>query len=109
MIEKLNERIMIQKATVETDRYANHTSVWTDYYSCACYADTYAQEEEKRIVPTDERTIVFEVRFCSELQEITSSGYRVMFHGEAYNIESVDMMNWQRKTIKLSCRKEKRE
>lgn len=106
MIERLNERITIQKNAVTMDQYANRISAWTDYFSCFCYAITYVKEENGTIVPTDERTIVFEVRFCSELRNITSTGYRVLFHGEAYNIVSVDMMNWQRKTIKLSCQKE---
>ncbi len=108
MIERLNERIMIQRNTVSMDQYANRVAAWSDYYSCACYADTFVKEESGEVVPTEERTIVFEVRFCSELQGITSTEYRVLFHGEAYGIVSADMMNWQRKTIRLHCRKEKR-
>ena len=108
MIEKLNEKIIIQKNTVEIDRYGNHSNAWTDYFPCHAYASTYQKNEESGVLTTDERSITFEVRFCSELSGITSTGYRVLFHGEIYNIESVDMMNWRRKFIHLHCRKEER-
>ena len=108
MIEKLSEIITVQKNTVTIDRYGNHKNVWTDYYTCHAYADTYLKEEEATVTTTDERGITFEVRYCSELADITSTGYKVVFRGETFNIESVDMMNWNRKAIRLKCRKEKR-
>ena len=110
MIEKLNERILIQINTASMDQYGNHIQQWVDYFACSAYASTFIKaENESSAVPTDERLITFEVRYCSELRNITSTGYRVLFHGEAYNIESVDMMNWQKKMIHLKCRKEKRK
>lgn len=109
MIEKLNEKITIQQNAVTVDKYGNHKKSWTDYFTCRCYANTYIKEEnESGVVTEDERSITFEVRFCSELRDITSTNYRVVFHGEIYDIESVDMMNWQRKKIRLKCRKEAR-
>ena len=29
-------------------------------------------------------------------------------HGENYNIESIDMMNYQKKTVRMKARREKR-
>ena len=110
MIEKLNERIVIQMDSVAMDQYGNRIPQWVDYYACSAYANTYVKEEDdESVTTTDERSIRFEVRYCSELRNITSTGYRVLFHGEAYNIESVDMMNWQKKMVHLKCRKEKRQ
>ena len=108
MIEKLNEIVTIQKNTVITDIYGNHKNAWIDYFTCHAYADTYVKEEEADVTTTDERSITFEVRYCSELAGITSTDYRIVFHGEPFNIESIDMMNWKRKTIRIKCRKEKR-
>ena len=108
MIEKLNEIITIRKNTVTVDQYGNHKNTWADYFTCHAYASTYIKEEESEVTTTDERSITFEVRYCTELTGITSTGYKVVFHGDNYNIESVDMMNWKRKTIRLKCRKEKR-
>ena len=107
-IARYNEKITVQRNTVVVDRWGNHKNEWTDCFTCCAYANTYVKEEESGAVTTDERTITFEVRYCSELRDISSTGYRIVFHGETYNIVSVDMMNWQRKTIRLKCRKEAR-
>lgn len=109
MIERLNEKIIIQQSTVTADEYENRVKDWTDYFTCWAYASTFAKDETPDVTTTDQRGITFEVRFCSELSAITSDQYRVIFHDEVYNIESVDMMNWMRKTIKLKCRKDERE
>lgn len=108
MIERMNERITIQRQTVETDQWGNHRSVWEDYFTCWTYASTFAKDEQPDVTTTDQRGITFEVRFCSELVDIDSSLYRAIFHDEVYDIQSVDMMNWQRKTIKLKCQKAER-
>lgn len=107
-IGKLNERITIQKNVVLVDKYKNHTSVWSDYYSCWAYANTYTAMEKDGTVPSEERSISFLVRYCQELAGITSTQYRVLFRGQVYDIVSVDMMNYQKKEIRLTCRKEKR-
>ena len=106
MIEKLNVRITIQKDCVAVDKYGNHVKFWADYFSCWAYANTFQQEEKDDVVTSDGQGITFHVRFCSELAGITSTGYRVIFHDEIYDIESVDMMNWQRQMIHLKCQKE---
>ncbi len=106
MIERMNERITIQRSTVSTDQYGNHKNTWSDCFTCWAYASTFNQDEkESAAVTVDERGITFEIRYCSELASIDSTIYRVKFHNEIYNIESVDMMNWQRKSIKLKCTK----
>ena len=107
-IGRMNERITFQKNTVQVDTYRNHTNAWTDYYSCAAYANTYTASESGEVVISEERSITFEVRYCPELADVTSTDYRIFFHGDVYNILSVDMMNYQKKEIRLTCRKEKR-
>jgi len=103
-IARFNERITFQKNTVVVDRYRNHVNAWTDYYSCYSYASTYQHDrEDGQVVIREDRTIVFEVRWCSELRDIDSTHYRILFHGSVYNIVHVDMMNYQRKTIKVRC------
>lgn len=49
------------------------------------------------------------VRWCSEVNKLTSTGFRVLFRGELYDITSVDPMNYGKKTIKLHCRLERRQ
>lgn len=108
-IARMNEHITIEKNTTVTDKVGNHINTWEEYFSCFAYVSTYEAEEKENEVTTEERTIAFNVRYCSELKILSSTGFRVRFHGEIYNIASVDMMNYQRKEIKLLCRRETRQ
>ena len=108
MIERLNERVTFQHHEVTVDQYGNHRKSWEDYFSCSVYANTYAKDEESGVVSNDERQIVFECRYCSELVPVTSSEYRAIFHDDVYNILSVDMMNYQKKMLKFKCQKVER-
>ena len=105
-IARFNQRIVIQKNTTGTDRYLNHTNAWTDYYACWAYAGTYEHDKEDQGAATTspEQTIIFEVRYCSELRGLTSDGYRVLFNGAIYDILAVDWMNYQNQTIRLQTK-----
>ena len=108
-IARFNERISIQKNTVVTDKYGNHKNVWTDYYTCFTYASTYQYDKENEAATTtEERTINFEVRYCPELEDLDSTHFRVAFHGDVYDIQTVDFMNYQRKTIRIVCKLQKK-
>ena len=102
-ISRLSERITFQKNSVVTDRYGNHKNVWMDYYTCHAYVSTWQKEETEGAATNEERSVTFEVRYCSELADIASDKYQVLFRGEAYNILSVDMMNYQKKVIRLKA------
>lgn len=108
-IAKLNERITVEKNTVVTDSIGNHKNTWAPYFSCYAYASTYQTEEAEDATASEERVVTFTVRWCSEAARITSTGYRVKFRGEAYDIESVDLMNYGKKEIRMKCRREKRQ
>ena len=110
-IAKFNERITVEKSTVEVDGAGNHLLVWSPYYSCAAYASAVIfkdAESEKAGVTVSDETIVFTVRYCSEIAAVTVGGYRILFRGEPYNIDSVDHMNYDKKSVKLRCKKEHR-
>ena len=107
-IGRMNERITFQKNDIVANQYKNRVPVWSDYFSCYTYASTYTANEDGDVVVSEEESITFQVRYCSELADVTSTGYRILFHGEAYNILSVDRMNYQKQEIRFACRKEKR-
>lgn len=106
-ISKLNERIVIEKNAVIVDAVGNHKNTWTEYFSCHAYASTYQAEEKEEATVTEERSVNFTVRWCSETSAVTSTGFRVRFRGEAYDIESVDLMNYRKREVRLKCRREK--
>ena len=108
-IARFNERLIVQKNEVVTDKYGNRKNVWTDYFTCYTYASTYQYDKEREsAVTAEEQTINFEVRYCTELAELDSTLYRIAFHGDAYDIQSVDFMNYQRKTLRIVCKLQKK-
>ena len=107
-IARRNCRITFQKNEAYSDKYRNRVQRWTDYFTCSAYADTFAEQEDAGVVTSEERGITFEARWCPELSAVTSTGYRIVFGEENYGIFSVDPMNYQRRTVRFACRKEKR-
>ena len=73
------------------------------------YASTFEAQEDEGEVTAEQKSVVFTVRWCSEVNKLTSTGFRVLFRGELYDITSVDPMNYGKKTIKLHCRLERRQ
>ena len=108
-ISKLSERIAIEKNAVTVDSIGNHKNTWTYYFSCYAYASTYQAEEKESEVSSEERSVTFTVRWCSETAAVTSIVFRVRFRGEVYDIESVDLMNYRKKEIRFKCRREPRQ
>ena len=104
-LARFNSRITFQKNTLAVDKHKNHTNTWTDYYSCHAYASTYQYDhEDGDEVIKQEQTIHFEVRYCSELQALNTTQYRIIFDGHIYDIENIDWMNYQRKKIRISSK-----
>ena len=48
------------------------------------------------------------IRYCRKAAAIDSTHFRVMFMGEIYNIVNTDHMNFRKKSLKFTCRKERR-
>ena len=109
MIDKLNERTTIQQSKHMTDKVGNHRNAWMDYYTCFAYASTYEAQEDEGEVTAEQKSVVFTVCWCSEVNKLTSTGFRVLFRGELYDITSVAPMNYDKKTTKLHCRLERRQ
>ena len=105
----LNVRITFQKNAVIVDAIGNHKNEWTDEYSCyATVSGEGGSETQTAGITVDNTDLAFTVRYCKKTTEITTDGYRVLFHSEIYNILSIDQMNYKRKSIKLRCEKVRR-
>ena len=107
-ISRRNERITFQRNEIYSDKYKNRLQQWTDYFTCSAYANTYTAQEDGDAVISEEKSVSFECRWCPELDAVTSTGFRILFRGDRYNILSVDPMNYQRQAIRFTCRREKR-
>ena len=107
-IALMNVRIEIQKNAVSTDRYGNHKNVWEPYLSCyaTVSGETPSEETEAGLVIDDSR-VDFTVRWCAAASTVTSTGYRVLYRDEIYNILGVNHMNCKNRAVKLLCRRER--
>lgn len=108
-IELLNTRIVICKNAVIMDAIGNHKNTWSDYYTCyAAVSGEAGKEQSDAGLVVDDSKIDFTIRWCRLADGITSTGYRVRFNGELYDILAVNHHNFKRKSIKLSCQKVRR-
>ena len=108
-IGKMDEMILIQKNTVTIDAIGNHKTSWADYFSCHSSASTYNVDENSSEVTYENRTVTFEIRYCSMALSLDAIHYRVIHRNRVYNIKAVDFMNFDRKTVKLRCTLEVRQ
>lgn len=107
-IAALNVKIMFQRNTPVADHIGNHRNVWTDYYGChATVNGEGGAESTEAGTTTDHAQIAFTVRFCRAASRVDTTGYRVLFQGEPYNILSIDHLNYKKKALKFRCRKER--
>lgn len=105
----MNERIELQKNTVVSDAIGNRKNTWAPYFECACTVGGESGREKDIAAQTVEQVeITFTVRSCTLTDAVKSDLFRIQFHGNIYNIISVDHMNYKHKCLKFRCRKEKR-
>ena len=108
-IAALNERILFQKSTVVTDAIGNHKNTWADYYSCfATISDSTGKSNAETAVAglvVDASDISFTVRFCKKAMAVTTTGFRILWQGSAYNILKIDHLNMKKHALKFKCEK----
>ena len=108
-IALLNTRIVVQRNALITDRYGNHKNAWEPYWSCyATVSGETPKEDSEAGQIVDDSRVDFTIRYCRASAAITSTGFRVLFRGELYDILGVNHKNYKRKAIKLLCRKVRR-
>ncbi|MCM1497143.1 MAG: phage head closure protein [Clostridium sp.] len=111
-VSLLNVLVVFQKNAVESDSIGNRTNSWADYYSCHATvsgeAGKLSSESETAGIVADNSDISFTVRWCKKVSVIDSTGYRILFENEIYDILAVDHMNYKKKCVKFKCRKARR-
>ena len=103
-IGALRVRIIIQKSSTTVDKYGNHISSWTDYFSCWATANTsgrQSDETEKAAVTQEKNAVDFTVRYSPEVAAVNSKEYRILHDGRIYNIRSVDEMGFKKNSRKF--------
>lgn len=103
-ISGLRVRITIQKNETVVDKYGNHKSTWTDFFTCWASAVTSglsASEKESAGHTTEANKLDITVRYSTETAAINSKQYRVLLAGRIYDILSIDEMGFKHNSRKL--------
>ena len=102
MISEMQEIIMIQKSVSGMDEDANNILTWDDYYRCHAYVNNMFGKEFWAAVQTNSQTdVFFMIRYCSEVAELDTDNYRIIFREQIYNITFVDNIKYENKTLKV--------
>ena len=111
-IAAMNVRITFQKQDVVVDEIGNRSNEWTDFYSCFATISNSSGKTDTESVGAggtlDELDIGFTVRFCQKTFAVNSTGYRIIWNGDTYNIVKVDYLNMKKRGLKFRCRKVER-
>jgi SPP1 family predicted phage head-tail adaptor len=97
-IAGLRTRITFQKNETVVDRYGNHTSAWTDFFSCWATAVTSglsSSEGEAAGHTVEADRLDITVRYSSETAVVNSKQYRILLGDRIYNIVSIDEMGFK--------------
>ena len=103
-ISGLRVRITIQKNETVVDKYGNHKSTWTDFFTCWASAVTSglsASEKEPAGLTMEADKLDITVRYSTETAAINSKQYRVLLAGRIYNILSIDEMGFKHNSRRL--------
>ncbi len=100
-IAGLRVRITIQKNETVVDRFGNHKSAWTDYFSCWASVSKENQRNDEKTetgVTTEENRSRFTVRWSGETAAVNTKEYRIMLMDRIYNIVSIDEQGFRKKS-----------
>ena len=108
-IAALRIKIMFQRQEAVEDGIGNHTNRWEDYFACrATVGGEGGTEKAVAGTTVEDADISFTVRFCRAAEAVSSSGFRIVFREELYDILAVDHLNYKKKALKFRCRKVRR-
>ena len=101
-IGEWNERIVIQRSRAGTDKAGNHVLSWEDFYVCWAYVNNLSGKEYWEAAQVNaQKDVFFLIRYCSEVAEMDTEHYRIVFRGQVYNITFLDNVKYQNRTVKL--------
>lgn len=108
----LRSKVTFQKNEAVADKYGNHKNAWTDYYTCFATigGEGMASSKEGQAAGTtvEDFSMTVSVRYCRKAAAVDSTHYRVVFMDDIYNIVNIDHMNFRKKSLKFTCRRERR-
>ncbi len=107
-IAAMRVRITFQRNSAREDDIGNRWNEWEDFFSCWATVGTSSGSETFGAATVNpEESLDFTCRYCTELESVTSTSYRILAEGKVYNINYVNPMGFKRNSLKFNCTLEK--
>ena len=96
------ELVVIEKSGYAEDDIGNQIPSWTEYYRGYAYMNNLSGSEYWEAAQTQsQNTIMFVFRYHPLLGAMNTKKYRLMHRGKAYNITSIDNVQYKNETVKI--------
>lgn len=96
------ELVVIEKSGYAEDDIGNQIPSWTEYYRGYAYMNNLSGSEYWEAAQTQsQNTIMFVFRYHSLLGAMNTKEYRLVHLGKAYNITSIDNVQYKNETVKI--------
>ncbi|WP_270294061.1 phage head closure protein [Enterocloster bolteae] len=96
------ELVVIEKSGYAEDDIGNQIPSWTEYYRGYAYMNNLSGSEYWEAAQTQsQNTIMFVFRYHSLLGAMNTKEYRLVHRGKAYNITSIDNVQYKNETVKI--------
>ena len=96
------EPVTIEKSSYTEDEIGNQVPVWEEYYRGYAYMNNLSGTEYWEAAQTQaQNTVMFILRFHPLLSAMNTRAYRLLHRGKAYNITSIDNVQYKNETVKI--------
>ena len=96
------EPVTIEKSSYTEDEIGNQVPVWEEYYRGYAYMNNLSGTEYWEAAQTQaQNTVMFILRFHPLLSAMNTREYRLLHRGKAYNITSIDNVQYKNETVKI--------
>ena len=96
------EPVTIEKSGYVEDGIGNQVPVWVEYYRGYAYMNNLSGTEYWEAAQTQaENTVMFLLRYHPLLSAMNTREYRLLHRGKAYNITSIDNVQYKNETMKI--------
>lgn len=96
------EPVTIEKSGYADDEIGNQVPVWKEYYRGYAYMNNLSGSEYWEAAQTQaQNTVMFIIRCHPLLKAMNTKEYRLLHRGKAYNITSIDNVQYKNETVKI--------
>lgn len=104
---RMDKRIVIQMCSDKEDEICNQLTAWEDFHKCwANVSGVSGKEYWQARQQNEEQIVSFKIRYCRKLSELNTYDYRILYHGETYNIQYIDNLFQADSLLIIKAKKE---